>query len=149
MLPLDMNADDAEAQYVRELADASGTPEAHFDRFWALTLLDRAIRLRQRVVKRLAPRVVQRWAIRDAQPVLAWSSDSRVAAISDSSPQGAFDIQINKAADLHTPTVTATMPLDPMLVPNDGSLALRSLYSADGKAKVCNMRGSIPGGVCC
>jgi len=43
LLPLDMNADDAEAQYARELADASGTPEDNFDRLWALTLLDRAL----------------------------------------------------------------------------------------------------------
>lgn len=138
-----MNADDAEAQCVRELADASGTPEAHFDRLWALTLLDPAIRLRQRVVTRLAPRVVQRWAIRDAQPVLAWSSDSRVAAISESSPKGAFDIQVNKAADQHTLTVTATMPLNPMLVPNDGNLALRSLHSPDGNHVLVQSRDAV------
>ena len=43
LLPLDMSANDAEAQYARELADATGTPEEHFDRLWALTLLDRAL----------------------------------------------------------------------------------------------------------
>ena len=34
---------EAEARYVRELTDTSGTPEEHFDRLWALTLLDRAL----------------------------------------------------------------------------------------------------------
>ena len=43
LLPLDVDADEAEARYLRELADASGTPEEHFDRLWALTLLDRAV----------------------------------------------------------------------------------------------------------
>jgi RNA polymerase sigma factor (sigma-70 family) len=42
-LPLDVNAEEAEARYVRELADTSGSPEQHFDRLWALTLLDRAL----------------------------------------------------------------------------------------------------------
>ncbi len=43
LLPLDVDADEAEARYVRELTDTSGTPEEHFDRLWALTLLDRAL----------------------------------------------------------------------------------------------------------
>ena len=43
LLPLDVDADEAEARYARELTDTSGTPEEHFDRLWALTLLDRAL----------------------------------------------------------------------------------------------------------
>lgn len=43
LLPLDVDADEAEARYARELTDATGTPEEHFDRLWALTLLDRAL----------------------------------------------------------------------------------------------------------
>jgi len=43
LLPLDVDADEAEARYARELTDVSGTPEEHFDRLWALTLLDRAL----------------------------------------------------------------------------------------------------------
>jgi len=43
LLPLDVDADEAEARYSRELTDTSGTPEEHFDRLWALTLLDRAL----------------------------------------------------------------------------------------------------------
>ena len=43
LLPLDVDADEAEARYSRELTDSSGTPEEHFDRLWALTLLDRAL----------------------------------------------------------------------------------------------------------
>ncbi len=43
LLPLDVDADEAEARYARELTDTTGTPEEHFDRLWALTLLDRAL----------------------------------------------------------------------------------------------------------
>ena len=43
LLPLDVDADEAEARYSRELTDTSGTPEEHFDRLWALSLLDRAL----------------------------------------------------------------------------------------------------------
>lgn len=43
LLPLEVDADEAEARYARELTDASGTPEEHFDRLWALTLLDRSL----------------------------------------------------------------------------------------------------------
>ena len=43
LLPLDVDAEEAEARYSRELTDTSGTPEEHFDRLWALTLLDRAL----------------------------------------------------------------------------------------------------------
>ncbi len=43
LLPLDVDANEADSRYVRELADTQGTPEEHFDRLWALTLLDRAL----------------------------------------------------------------------------------------------------------
>jgi RNA polymerase sigma-70 factor (ECF subfamily) len=43
LLPLDVDANEADARYTRELTDTSGTPEEHFDRLWALTLLDRAL----------------------------------------------------------------------------------------------------------
>ncbi len=51
LLPLDVDADEADARYTRELAGNEKTPEDHFDRLWALTVLDRALqRLRSQHV---------------------------------------------------------------------------------------------------
>jgi DNA-directed RNA polymerase specialized sigma24 family protein len=39
----DLSPSEAEARYATELVDRSGTPEDHFDRLWATTLLNRAL----------------------------------------------------------------------------------------------------------
>ena len=104
---------------------------------------DHAIRLRQRVVTRLAPRMVHRWAIQDLQPVLAWSPDSRVAAISDSNSEQAFNVQVNQTAEATGPSLKTTRPQNPMQVPDDGHLPLRSLHSPDGQHVLVHSRDAV------
>lgn len=104
---------------------------------------DHAIRLRQRVVTRLAPRKIHRWEIRDLKPVLAWSPDSRIAAISDSEAKQAFNVQVNEPAEAAGPSLSATRPLNPMQVPDDGHVPLRSLHSPDGQHVLVHSREAV------
>lgn len=104
---------------------------------------DHAIRLRQRVVTRLAPRMMHRWPIQDLYPALAWSPDSCIAAIHDSAVKQAWNVQTHQVAQSEGATLRMTSPQQPMQVPDDGHLPLRSLHSPDGQHVLVHSREGV------
>ncbi len=94
---------------------------------------DHAIRLRQRVVQRLAPQRVAHWACTQPSPVLAWSADSTTATCQD-------------GALLHTATLSSsgrTSSDAPLAIPDIGISIRRSLHSPDGRSIILQARQNV------
>ncbi len=104
---------------------------------------DQAIRLRHRVIQRLAPLRLQKWKTSSSQPVLAWSPDSRTAACTDNGTVYAYDLEKGAEGDASLTTLTYTTPKTAMPVPDDGTLALHTLWSPDGNCVLVHSRGLV------
>jgi serine/threonine protein kinase len=104
---------------------------------------DQAIQLRQRVIQRLSPLLLQQWKITTAQPELAWSPDSRTAAFTDDKTVTAFDLARSTSGDAALATLTQTAPRTAMPVPDDGNIVLHTLWSPDGNGLLVHSRGQV------
>lgn len=107
-------------------------------------LQDHAIRMRQRVVKRLAPVLQAQWRTVTTLPILAWSQDSKMATCTDGTRVQAFDLAAGSEATAGEGAgLTRTTPAAPMEVPDDGSVVLGSLHSPDGQHVLVRSRGIV------
>lgn len=106
-------------------------------------LQDQAIRLRLRVVQRLAPQSLVQWKVKGQQPLLTWSPDSRIAACRDGEQVHAYDLQTGReTGDASAATLTTTSPAMPLVTVNDGS-ARRALHSPDGRSLLISSREGV------
>lgn len=94
---------------------------------------DHGILMRQRVIKRVAPVVLMQWRTTSAMPIMAWSTDSRIAACTDGTRARAFDLKTGAETAPEGATVMRTTPEVAMQVPDDGNVVLSSLHSPDGR----------------
>lgn len=99
--------------------------------------------LRLRVVDRLAPLVLQEWKVTSSQPVLAWSSDSRLASCVDGGLTRTFDLDPSAADDPVPGTITETNPAKRMPLPDDGNIVRRALWSPDGSSVLIHTRNAV------
>ena len=95
---------------------------------------DHAIRLRQRVVQRLAPQKLAQWIISSSSPTLTWSTDSTVATCVDGTQT--YTTSLNP---VRSPSIT----VQPIAVPALGSSIRRSLRSPDGRSIIIQTRQSV------
>lgn len=95
---------------------------------------DHAIRLRQRVVQRLAPQKLADWAVSSPSPTLTWSTDSTKATCVDGTQTSTISLN-----PVRSPAITA----QPIAVPDLGSSIRRSLRSPDGRSIIVQTRQTV------
>jgi hypothetical protein len=135
---------------VQFLQSASTMPRAlpHLTEAAGLTtdnvLQDQAIQLRLRVVQRLAPQPLAQWKTSSAQPMLAWSPDSRIAVCKDDTVAHGFDLKLGmETNEIAAATLTATSPTAPLLTANESGIARQSLHSPDGRSLLASSRDGV------
>lgn len=95
---------------------------------------DHAIRLRQRVVQRLAPQKLASWAVSSPSPTLSWNADSTVATCVD----GAQKLTTSLSTGRSPAISTAPLPL-----PDFGTAIRRRLPSPDGRSFILQTRQNV------
>lgn len=95
---------------------------------------DHAIRLRQRVVQRLAPQRLAQWTISSSSPTLTWSTDSTTATCVDGTQT--YTISLIPG---HSPAIST----QPIAVSDFGTAIRRSLRSHDGRSIIIQTRQSV------
>jgi serine/threonine-protein kinase len=106
-------------------------------------LQNQAIQLRLRVVNRLAPRRLAQWKTTTAEPQLAWSPDSLVAACIDGTKTRAYDLQQMREGDPSHATLFQTSPTHALTLPNDRNTPRRRLDSPDGRSVLVSSRDGV------
>jgi hypothetical protein len=95
---------------------------------------DHAIRLRQRMVQRLAPPRLAVWPISTSSPTLSWSRDSTTA----SCQEGAATFTVSLSRSGNPPPIVTPIPL-----PDIGTSIRRSLHSPDGRSVMIQTRQNV------